>query len=286
MKKICLAYNPYKNENLELASALESILKDFVEIFKIVVDLNKDFIEVIPEDLDLIVVLGGDGTLLTCVRKFIKYKIPFLGINTGHLGFLTEAKTPNDFKNFFITIFNGNYKKDLRTTLCTKIIKANKMIIKEEIIALNEITIIRSSRSNILQLDLEINQDYVANYFADGLIISTPTGSTAYSLSAGGAVLAPNIQAFQISPICAHSLTSRSLVVSDMCTLKVNINEKNHKDSKVSLQADGQDIFDLETGDSVIIEKSPYIATLIHSLDQENGFYKVLNKKLSWGIRS
>lgn len=289
---ICIAYNLHKEKNIYLSERIKGILeKNFLETIMFPLSHIKPY-KLSPEvlkEIDLVIVLGGDGTLLSAARYFCNYPVFMLGINTGHLGFLTEATIPqeDELESFLVSILEGNYQVDIRSMLQAEIIRnENNKGFENNLIALNEVVITRSSRSSVINLDLEIDGSPVANYMADGLIISTPTGSTAYSLGAGGSVLSPNIEAFQIVPICAHSLTSRPLVVSDTSELKITVYARNLKQSLISLQGDGQDNFLIESGEQVVITKSPHKTMLIHSNDKRNNFYNVLNKKLLWGMQN
>lgn len=288
--KVCVAYNLHKETNIHLAECIENILssKDIGTVRFPVSHVTK--VKLSEEELnqiDLIIVLGGDGTLLSVARHFAKYKCPLLGINTGHLGFLTEGTIPHkeQLSHFITEILEGKFQIDERSMLNGNIIRHSQDdSIDNEVIALNEIVVIRSSRSNILNLNLEIDDFPVANYIADGLIVCTPTGSTAYALGAGGAVLSPNIEGLQIVPICAHSLTSRPLVVSDRSVLKITVQSRNLKQSLITLQGDGQDTFLLESEEQIIVKKSKYKTSLIRSLSNKNNFYNILSQKLLWGV--
>jgi NAD+ kinase len=154
------------------------------------------------------------------------------------------------------------------------------------LLALNDIVISRSSRSHILRINLDVDDSNIAQYAADGVIVCTPTGSTAYSLAAGGAVLAPNIQGIGITPICPHSLTSRPLVISDSSVLKISITPRNRRQSLITVQADGQEIVLLEPDDLIVIKKADLRTKLIRSISEENSFYRILSKKLLWGRSS
>ena len=236
------------------------------------------------ESLDLAIVFGGDGTLLSAARKFSGHNIPILGINTGHLGFLTEANNPNNIYEFLQEILAGNYRIDSRTMLFGEIIRKQKQDEEEaKLLALNDIVISRSSRSHVLKIKLEVDGSEIVQYTADGLIVCTPTGSTAYYLAAGGAVLEPNIEGIGLIPICAHSLTNRPLVLSDKSVLKISLIPRNRRQSLITVQADGQEIFLLEPEDVVMIKKADITTKLIRSLNPQNNFYKVLSRKLLWG---
>ena len=284
---ICLAYNLHKPANLELATELEGVLHQFGStVIKLPIEITSQFelTESIIEKIDLIIVLGGDGTLLGVARSFAQYNIKILGINTGNLGFLSTLSRSPSLKDDLYEILNGHYIVETRTMLSAEIVRKKALPVDNKVIALNEIAVIRSSRSSVLNLDLFANKEHIAHYLADGLIICTPTGSTAYSLGAGGAVLAPNIAGIQITAICAHSLTSRPLVISDSVVLRLQITPRNHKQALVTLQADGQEIFLLEPDDEILISRSIYHTDLLRSSDPQNSFYRVLNKKLRWDI--
>jgi NAD+ kinase len=287
-QKICLAYNLHREASLALAEKFESELKKLeVQTSCLPLGILEPFDPCEDElkSLDLVIVFGGDGTLLSAARKFSIYNIPILGINTGHLGFLTEASNPENIYDFLKTILLGNYRIDERTMLFSEIIRKDGEVIDEEarLIALNDIVISRSSRSHVLKINLEVDGSEIVQYTADGLIVCTPTGSTAYYLAAGGAVLEPNIQGIGIIPICAHSLTNRPLVLSDKSVLKISLIPRNRRQSLITVQADGQEIFLLEPEDSVIIKKAKTVTRLIRSLNPGNNFYKVLSRKLLWG---
>jgi NAD+ kinase len=283
-RKICLAYNVHRPASLELAKKFEAIITDLnIQNFKLPFGLIESFSLESSEikTIDLVIVFGGDGTLLAAARRFSPFAIPILGINAGHLGFLTEVNTPSDIKNFLTDILAGKCLTEYRTMIEAEIHSGESM---QSLIALNDIVISRSSRSHLLKLNLEVDQSEVAEYMADGLIICTPTGSTAYSLAAGGAVLDPNIAGIGLIPICAHTLTSRPLIISDKSTLKVSINSRNKRQSLITVQADGQEICLIEPEqDYVLVRKSEFQTLLIKSLNPDNNFYKVLSRKLFWG---
>lgn len=288
--KICLAYNSHRQASLSLLEEYTSILAELkLDLVKLPLGMLEptNLIPSNAESIDLVIVFGGDGTLLTAARKFSPFGIPILGINAGHLGFLTEANRPKEIKNFFLEILNGNYRVDSRTMIYGEVIRKNPEPKDNgetnSLIALNDIVISRSSRSHILNINLEVDGSEIAQYMADGVIVCTPTGSTAYSLAAGGAVLDPNIQGLGVIPICAHSLTSRPLVISDNSVLRISITPRNLKQTLITVQADGQETFLLEPEDYVLIKKSDLVTKLIRSLNSENNFYKVLSRKLLWG---
>ncbi|HHY13379.1 MAG TPA: NAD(+)/NADH kinase [Thermoanaerobacterales bacterium] len=224
------------------------------------------------DQLDMVISLGGDGTLLRVARKIAYKEIPILGVNFGHLGFLTELEIPELFKGF-MEVFRNNYYIE------------NRMMLKSWIetpgfegrnyYALNDIVVTKGSFARLIMLETYVNNEFVETYPADGLIISTPTGSTAYSLAAGGPIVNPNLDLLLITPICPHSLYARSLVVSGSDKVKVKI-LADHKD--IMLTVDGQQGFKLKPGDEVNIVRANFNTKLIRL--KERNFYEILREKL------
>lgn len=228
----------------------------------------------IYEHSDFIISLGGDGTILGVGRKVCQYNIPILGINLGTLGFLT-AEEKNRAEYAIDRVLMGDYKKEKRMMLQTSIATEDGRI--DGINALNDICITRGLLYKILEFNVFVNDEYVNTLRADGVIICTPTGSTAYNLSAGGPVLKADAQIIAITPIAPHTLTSRSIVVSadDVVTVEINPRE----DTAFTISADGQDSWSL-TGKKVVqIRRAPVYTTIIKTNSQN--FYDVLRHKLS-----
>lgn len=212
---------------------------------------------------DFTIVIGGDGTLLKTAKFYSQFKTPVLGLNIGRLGYLSQSEI-TEFEQIIDALLTGDFKEEERL-----------MIQAEDLLALNDFVIKGCNPSRTSKFYLEINDECVCDYVADGLIISTPTGSTAYGLSAGGPILHPTIEALIIVPICPHTLNARPLVVpaNEKITIKTG-------DEKLALFADG---FDSEKCfEKIVIKKAPQKAKLAF-LRNEN-FYKVLRNKLHWGI--
>ena len=222
---------------------------------------------------DVIIVLGGDGTLLSVARLAIIYNVPLFGINLGHLGFLAQAEVSNMFEELE-KLLSGEYTIEKRIMLEAKIEEDN--IQSENFIALNDIGITRGSLSRILRYKIFVNNNFVDLYAADGLVISSPTGSTAYSLSAGGPIVSPDADVLIITPICSHTLHSRSIIISGNDVVRVEACANN---IEVMLSVDGQHGYKLKSGDVVTIKKSPHYTNLI-KLNQRN-FFEVLREKIS-----
>lgn len=216
------------------------------------------------KNVDFAIIVGGDGTILRAARFFAPYGIPIFGINLGRLGFLAQANA-QDVGFALEKLFNSEFKIDERLMLSLK---------NETATALNDIVVKGLNLSRTVELEVYINDRLVCNYLADGLIISTPTGSTAYTLSAGGPVLTPSLDAFVIVPICPHTLAARPLVVPSGEVIEVKCKEP------LSVCIDGQIDFEPK---GVVIEKSPYKAKIVLLKKENNGFYSVLREKFNWG---
>lgn len=219
----------------------------------------------------LVVAIGGDGTLLRCARFFAPYNVPILGINIGRLGFLAQVNA-NEIDSCIEKLIAGKYKIEQRMMLSAQ---------NNSVLALNDIVIKGDSFSRTSKLFLSINDKTVCDYLADGIIVSTPTGSTAYTLSAGGPVIVPEIDAMVIVPICAHTLTARPLVIPSGDVVKI-ISCDNCNNLKLS--ADGQNTVDVKSNDFVEIKKSHIVAKLVVLEKDNNDFYSILREKLQWGV--
>lgn len=226
----------------------------------------------IYKQADFVMVLGGDGTLLGVARQILWLGTPILGINLGHLGFITEVETEDLFASLE-RILEGQYKIEERMLIEASVIKDGVEV--ENFYCLNDVGITRGTLSRIITLETYINGSYVDTYSGDGMLVSTPTGSTAYSLSAGGPIISPWVDVILITPICPHSLSSRSIVVSRDEIIEINI-VNNYQE--VYLTADGQQGYKLKDGDKVVIKKAPFSAKLIKVSNRS--FYDVLRTKL------
>jgi len=223
---------------------------------------------------NLIISLGGDGTLCRASRDFASYNVPLLGINLGGLGFLTEIPI-SEYEKELVKILKGEYKTEKRLMLEASIFRNNEKI--ETSLALNDIVISKGGSPRIINLKTFVSQEFVTTYSADGLVISTPTGSTAYSLSAGGPVIHPNLDVIVLSPICAHTLAVRPLIISQTDEIKVIIEPPS---DKALLTIDGQIGFELEEKDITKVKKSSQETTLIRL--KKRFFFKRLQSKLGW----
>jgi NAD+ kinase len=226
---------------------------------------------------DLLVVLGGDGTLLSVARSMGTRDVPILGINLGTLGFLTEVNV-EEMIPALDRVLAGDAGIETRMRLEAVVQRDGREVARYQ--ALNDAVIAKSARSRMIDLETFADRLRVTTYHADGLIVSTPTGSTAYSLSAGGPVVQPVIGAFVLTPICPHSLNHRPIVMPADVALEVVIHDRG---GEVSLTVDGQEWVDLEDGDRVKVHRSPHPVSLVASPFHDR--YEIMRGKLSWGER-
>ncbi|RJQ13889.1 MAG: NAD(+)/NADH kinase [Nitrospiraceae bacterium] len=228
----------------------------------------------IPSKADIIIVFGGDGTLLSVARLVGSMGVPILGVNLGGLGFITEISR-NEIRKELDKVLSGKCTFEERIMLLADVYRGGRRIVRHN--ALNDVVMNKSALSRMFELDIRINNQYVSTFRADGLIISTPTGSTAHSLSAGGPILYPTLESFLMTPICPHTLTSRPIVLPDTFVLEAAI--KSGDD--VYLTVDGQVGFPLKVNDKIIIKKADYKAKFLILHDRD--YFQILRTKLKWG---
>lgn len=258
MKRYAICYNQGILHSIEIKDKLAKIL------------LNKSImaeslnIDCLKEGFDFVFVIGGDGTILKAARFYAKYKTPIFGINLGRLGFLSQS-SKEDIVKSVDEILNGKY-----------VVEDRMMLKSGKFTALNDFVIKGCDTGRTSRFSLKINDKFVCDYLADGIIVSTPTGSTAYGLSAGGPVLAPSLKAFVIVPICPHTLTARPLVIPDCEKITVCIDCRE----KYVLSADGQEFYEFNSEMEIV--KSEYSAKL--ALLEDSKFYSILRSKLHWAI--
>jgi NAD+ kinase len=229
-----------------------------------------------PSSLDFLVVLGGDGTLLGAARRVGQFGVPILGVNIGGLGFLTEIPINRLFPVVELML-EGRLKVENRLMLETRVLREEKEICR--FLVLNDVVINKGALARIIDLDVHINDQFLTTFRSDGLIIATPTGSTAYNLSAGGPILYPSLDNFVLTPICPFTLTNRPIILPDSDTISIGMGKESEE--KVILTFDGQVGFDFSYGDRVVINKSKKRIKLIKSPDQS--YFEILRAKLMWG---
>jgi len=235
--------------------------------------------EVEPEKLaasvDLILVLGGDGTMIATARLIGDNEVPVLGVNYGGLGYLTEFRI-EELYTALESILSANYRLDKRVMLHVDLQRANATISSNRV--LNDVVINKSALARIIEIEAYLNQQFVNSFRADGLIVSTPTGSTAYNLSAGGPVVFPSMNAIVITPICPFTLSNRPLVVPDDAVIELRL-KTDQED--VALTLDGQVGVPLKVDDRIVISKSRTTFNLIQPSNRN--YFDVLRDKLRWG---
>lgn len=233
--------------------------------------------QAIPPLVDMVVVLGGDGTLLSVARLIGDLRTPILGVNLGSLGFLTEI-TRSELFPMLEQVVKGDFTVSRRMRLLAIIRRERKEVARYRV--LNDVVINKGALARIIDMETWVDDDYLTTFKADGLIVSTPTGSTGYNLAAGGPIIYPGNHCHVISPICAHTLTNRPIVVSDEATIRIEVKSP---DEDVVFTADGQEGMPLLGGDVVELRKSNHSTLLIKSPSKD--YFQVLRTKLRWGER-
>jgi NAD+ kinase len=227
-------------------------------------------------DVDLIVVLGGDGTFLATARALEGRPVPVLAVNLGGLGFLT-VMTRDEIYPALEAMLGGRFRIESRVQIEASVIRNGLQ--GGPYVALNDVVLNKGAIARVLDFDVRADGQFISTYKADGLIVSTPTGSTAYSLAAGGPVVAPNVRAFIITPICAHTLTNRPIVVRDSVAIEVTVKT----DESAFVTVDGQVAVEVYAGDCVRLHKAAASVEMVQALDKS--YYDILRQKLKWGQR-
>lgn len=226
----------------------------------------------IGQNADLAIVMGGDGTMLSVARSLILADVPLVGINRGRFGFLTDLRS-EDMLEALDRILAGDFAKDTRMLLCGQVVRNGEVLYSGH--ALNDVVI--KSGLRLLEMEVKIDQQFVHKQRSDGLILTTPTGTTAYSLSAGGPILHPNLEAITLVPICPHTLSNRPITVSSGSEIEVKLLQAD--EAQVSF--DGQYQITLEIGDSIVVRRANHSISLLHPSDY--CYFDMLRNKLNWG---
>jgi NAD+ kinase len=229
----------------------------------------------IGQNSDLVIVVGGDGSLLSAARTLAKYDTPVIGINRGRLGFLTDI-TPDEISTQVPQILGGEYNAERRFLLDAEVQRNGAVVGRAD--ALNDVVVNSGTSAQMIEYELSINDAFVYRQRADGLIVSTPTGSTAYSLSGGGPIMHPRLDAVVLVPMFPHALSSRPIVVDGSSEIRIDILERNRIHPPVT--CDGQVNMTARPGDSVHIRKKPHQLTLLHPIGHD--FYASCRDKLRW----
>lgn len=250
---------------------LEDLLGDLVPAHSVRLG-NRDEI---GQQADLVIVAGGDGSLLSAARTLAKYDTPVLGVNRGRLGFLTDI-TPDLVAEQVPAVLDGQFDTESRFLLDAHVLREGEVVARAD--ALNDVVVNSGTSAQMIEVELYINNTFVYRQRADGLIVSTPTGSTAYSLSGGGPIMHPALDAIVLVPMFPHALSSRPIVVDGSSEIRVDILQRNRIHPPVT--CDGQVNMTARPGDSVVIRKKPHRLTLLHPVG--HSFYASCRDKLRW----
>lgn len=286
-KRIGIIANPLKTESGKgLRKIVEILSKYPVEVYtdeetcKLTGGTCRKKVKVIdrlylPDKVDVILVLGGDGTFLTVAKLVDKRPVPLLGINFGRLGFLTEISI-GEIEESVKKLLEGKFRQENRAVIRVKVIRKSGHISIYRCV--NEVVIKRDTLARIIEVELKADDAYVTTFRGDGVIVATPTGSTAYSLSAGGPITIPTLNVMLLTPICPHTLTLRPLVVPGEVCLTARLKTESET---VMVIFDGQEGIELREGDVIEITRSPYDLLILR--DPEKSYYQTLREKLKWG---
>ena len=284
-KTIALMGKPRRDINLQMHKNLYQWLKERGYQVLVEKEVGEKFalpeevlatVEEIGEQAQLVIVIGGDGNMLGRARILAKYNIPMIGINRGNLGFLTDIDPKNAYAQLEACLEHGEFFVEERFLLEAKIERNGEIISSSN--AVNEAVIHPAKIAHMIDFHVYINDKFAFSQRSDGLIVSTPTGSTAYSLSAGGPILTPNLNAIALVPMFPHTLSSRPLVIDG--DSKISIRFAEHNTSQLELGCDSQIALDFSPDDIVHIEKNPHKLRLLHL--KNYNYYNVLSTKLGW----
>ncbi|MCI0353496.1 MAG: NAD(+)/NADH kinase [Acidobacteria bacterium] len=285
MTSIAIISKPYRTGVERIAAQLVDWLR--AHNYRVIVDRETaryapgdeevDRAELAAKAPSLVVVLGGDGTMLAAARAVARTGIPILGVNLGSLGFLTEVPLP-DLYPTLEAVHEKRCRIESRAMLHCCLLRQENCVAEYD--ALNDIVVSKSALARIVDFDVEIDSQFVSNYKADGLIVATPTGSTAYSLAAGGPILAPDVNGFVVTPVSPHALTNRPLVVRDAAEIVLIVRTTQEG---AFLSVDGQVGIPVQDGDRIVCAKSKHEVRLVRL--ENRTFFDVLRTKLKWGER-
>ena len=230
----------------------------------------------IGRQCDLAIVMGGDGTLLNAARSLVDFQVPIVGVNLGRLGFLADV-SPHEIPHRLEEVLTGQFREDERSLLHAQIVREGRSV--TQAVALNDVVVHKRDVARMIEVDAFLNGQFLNAYRADGLIISTPTGSTAYALSGGGPIIHPALEAVVLVPICPHTLTHRPIVIGADNEIELLVNESNTTHTQVT--CDGQISLAIKPGDRIVIRKKRRKLRLIHPTNHD--YFELLRAKLRWG---
>jgi NAD+ kinase len=231
----------------------------------------------IGEQCDLAIIMGGDGTMLNAARSLVNYEVPILGVNLGRLGFLADV-SPSEIPHSLDQVLAGQFREARRSLLHAQVLHGGH--VASETDALNDVVIHKREVARMIEVDTFLDGRFLNAYRADGLIISTPTGSTAYALAGGGPIIHPGLEAVVLVPICPHTLTHRPIVVKADSVIEVVLNAANTTQTQIT--CDGQVSLAIEPGDRIVIRKKDRKVRLIHPVNHD--YFELLRAKLRWGL--
>ena len=232
-------------------------------------------LEQLGAQVDLAIVLGGDGTMLNIVRTLAPYGVPLVGVNQGRLGFLTDISL-DTMQQTIAAMLDGKFVTEQRMLLSTRILRDGVEVFSS--LAFNEVVLHRGNISSMIEFEVRIDDEFLYSQRADGLIVATPTGSTAYALSAGGPILHPSLDLIALVPICPHTMSNRPIVVKSESLVEI----LPHRSSDARVRCDSHSYFDLQENDKVVVDRFAQTACLLHPAG--HSYYAMLREKLLWNI--
>lgn len=275
IEKVAVFANESKIKGTHVLDEMREYLSDKgIDVSVVLLSGTKDDYCKRPPVCDLAISLGGDGTVLTTAVILKQMCVPVMAVNLGTFGYITEISL-SEYQEVFDSILKGSANISSRVMLSMMVVRDNRVVYSST--ALNDATVTAYSRAKLAKLNLYINGTLAANLKSDGLIIATPTGSTAYSLAAGGPILEAGLKSLIVNPICPFSMSVRPLVVSDESKIKIEIPKQK---TLLMLTSDGHDVFELREGDVLYFEKSPKEVPFVRSC--KRNFIETLSKKLGW----
>ena len=227
----------------------------------------------IGRSVDLAIVLGGDGTMLNIARTLSPFRVPLVGVNQGRLGFLTDL-TLDNMEESIAAMLEGKFVTEQRLLISAQVMRNGVEVFRSS--AFNEVVVHRNNVSSMIEFEVRIDGEYLYNQRADGLIVSTPTGSTAYAMSSGGPILHPSLDAIELVPVCPHTLSNRPLVVKSSSVLEILM----HRIGDMSVRFDSHTSYELQLHDKIIVTRNPENACLLHP--EGHSYYHTLREKLLW----
>lgn len=232
-------------------------------------------LEVMGRKADLAIVLGGDGTMLNIARTFAPFEVALVGVNQGRLGFLTDISLDTMYETFS-AILDGEYVTEDRMLLQGEVVRNLDSRHEIDVLAFNDVVVGKGVEGNLVEIEVRIDGEFIYNQRSDGLIAATPTGSTAYALSAGGPIVHPSLSVISLTPVSPHTLSNRPIVVSADRTIEIIV----HSDSDARVHFDSHSHCALHQGDRIIVKRYPHTISLLHPIG--HSYYRMLREKLNW----